>query len=118
MSRIYETYKTLSKNFILDPFMPKFKKKTSIETQCIIYIFFRYRIFDINPEKWEEDMIPSLVIKETEMIYDHCWAGGGMFLSTGRYQPVHLWSGNTGQLQASYKCFNHLGKTQRYQLGF
>jgi len=68
----------------------------------------RYRIFDINPEKWEEDMIPSLVIKETEMIYDHCWAGGGMFLSTGRYQPVHLWSGNTGQLQASYKCFNHL----------
>lgn len=68
----------------------------------------RYRIFDFNPECLEEDMRPSLVIKETEMIYDHCWAGGDLFLSTGRYQPVHLWSGASGQLQASYKCYNHL----------
>ena len=29
-------------------------------------------------------------------------------LSTGRYQPIHLWDSKSGQLVDSYKCFDHV----------
>jgi WD40 repeat protein len=67
----------------------------------------RYRIFDIS--EGVEDIECCGSIKETEMIYDYCWDGeGSRFLSTGRYQPVHLWDPSSGELVATYKCFNHL----------
>ena len=36
------------------------------------------------------------------MIYSHSWVeeGAGL-LSTGRYQPVHLWDTTTGELQVN-----------------
>ena len=69
---------------------------------------FRYRIFNIK--EGGEDIESCGSIKETEMIYDYCWEGGegSRFLSTGRYQPIHLWDPDHGELVATYKCFNHL----------
>jgi len=71
----------------------------------------RYRIFDMELGQDDHEMTPSTVIKETEMIYDYTWTGEqDRILSTGRYQPVHLWDtgGPVGTLIATYKCINHL----------
>ena len=71
------------------------------------FLFSRFRIFDV--EEGGEDIDPCGSIKETEMIYDYCWEGeGSRFLSTGRYQPIHLWDPTHEELVATYKCFNHL----------
>ena len=44
------------------------------------------------------------------MLYDSAWLPGAepRLLSTGRYQPVHLWDAGSGDLMTSYKCINHL----------
>ena len=51
-------------------------------------------------------------IRHAECLYSWEWGGGGdCILTTGRYQPVHLYRvPDTGglQLEDTYKCINHL----------
>ena len=55
----------------------------------------------------------SVSIKQAECLYDWCWARLGErdhVVTTGRYQPVHLYSQRpvSLQLEGSYKCINRL----------
>jgi len=53
------------------------------------------------------DCEPALKIKEGEAVYDFSWLPGkNKFVSTGRYQPVHLWSADSGDLLASYRVYD------------
>jgi len=49
-------------------------------------------------------------IKHAECLYDWQMIGADHIVTTGRYQPVHLYkiSDNKIDLQSTYKCINHL----------
>jgi len=71
----------------------------------------RFRIFPINKDLVQNrdgEIVESVVIKETEMLYHWTWCSDNKILSTGRYQPIHLWDSESGQLVDSYKCFDHV----------
>ena len=56
---------------------------------------------------------PSASVKQAECLYCWCWAVLGdrdHLLTTGRYQPVHLYRHHldTLHLEGTYKCINHL----------
>jgi len=81
----------------------------------------RYRIFpltkDLLVQNGDGEIVESVVIKETEMIYHWVWCPDNKILSTGRYQPIHLWDSDSGQLVDSYKCFDHVDEiTSAYSL--
>lgn len=66
------------------------------------------------------DCEPTVNIKEGECVYDFSWLPGkNMFLSTGRYQPVHLWCADSGDLAASYRCFDQYDEvTHAFSVAF
>ena len=102
-----------------------------------LYINFRYRIYDCShvlanqstPSSVApgQELVESVMIKESEMVYDWAWLsttqeeghenGEDLLLSTGRYQPIHLWNTQTGHLLESYKCFDQVDEvTSAYSI--
>eukprot|EP00088_Acartia_fossae_P000431 TRINITY_DN1017_c0_g1_i4.p1 TRINITY_DN1017_c0_g1~~TRINITY_DN1017_c0_g1_i4.p1 ORF type:complete len:585 (+),score=64.48 TRINITY_DN1017_c0_g1_i4:30-1784(+) len=70
-----------------------------------------------------QELVESVMIKESEMVYDWAWLSpttqgdDDLLLSTGRYQPIHLWNTHTGRLLESYKCFDQVDEvTSAYSI--
>jgi len=70
----------------------------STETSVNIYSFYQH------------SLSYRASIKHAECLYDWQMVGGDHIVTTGRYQPVHLYkiSDNKVEMQSTYKCINHL----------
>ncbi|XP_074598889.1 telomerase Cajal body protein 1 homolog [Brevipalpus obovatus] len=75
----------------------------------------------------QEEMNPTLSMKESELIYDYCWypkmtslePTTCFFLTTSRNNPIHMWDAYTGKIAASFCPYNHLDEVvSAYSLAF
>ncbi|XP_039703171.1 telomerase Cajal body protein 1 isoform X2 [Pteropus medius] len=81
------------------------------------------RIYNLPPELYNEgeqleyaEMAPVLRMVEGDTIYDYCWYSlmsstqpeTSYVASSSRENPIHIWDAFTGELQASFRAYNHL----------
>lgn len=80
------------------------------------------RIYNLPPELYSDDwdilaeMSRVLQMAEGDTIYDYCWyprmsslnPSTCFFVSSSRDNPIHLWDAFTGNLQSSFRPYNHL----------
>ncbi|XP_069074801.1 telomerase Cajal body protein 1 isoform X2 [Pleurodeles waltl] len=80
------------------------------------------RIYNLPPELYSDDwdilteMSCVLQMAEGDTIYDYCWyprmssmdPSTCFFVSSSRDNPIHLWDAFTGNLQSSFRSYNHL----------
>ncbi|KYO29647.1 telomerase Cajal body protein 1 isoform A [Alligator mississippiensis] len=80
------------------------------------------RIYDLPPELYSPtggpaaEMSPVLCMAEGDTIYDYCWfplmssaePSTCLVASSCRDNPIHVWDAFSGELRATYRCYNHL----------